>query len=87
MERETDSQIINEASRRILQYLRELSNAQDMESIATWWIMQQRLHESVFIVREGLQKLEARGLVAKHRTSEGRVLYWLNTISNKRPDE
>ena len=73
---DAQSRAINDVAGQILRYLHERPDARGtLEEIATWWIMQQRLHESVQVVQEAIQQLEAKGLIVRHRVCGDRILY------------
>jgi hypothetical protein len=73
---EERSRTVQDVSRCILQYLHDYPEAQDtIEGIATWWIMRQRISETVSIVQEALQQLENEGHIATNRAPGGRILY------------
>ena len=52
-----------------------------MEGIAKWWVMRQRISESVEAVHQALEKLREDGAVQERRTTDGRTLYFANDPS------
>ena len=68
----------DEPERLILEYLRANPAAGDtVEGIAHWWILRQRITESVELVRRTLANLVAAGLVEERRGPEGQTHYHL----------
>lgn len=67
----------DEVAEQILEYLRGHPHACDtLEGIARWWIMDQRLCESVLIVQQALGWLKAKRLVLERTMPDGRTLYY-----------
>jgi hypothetical protein len=65
--------------RGILAYLSEHPNAQDtVEGIAEWWLLRQRIRESVTATEQALNELVERGLVIRDAGADGRRMYRLN---------
>jgi hypothetical protein len=63
----------------ILNYLQAHPHAGDsLEGIARWWVMCQRLSDSVEEVQHALEELKARGNVVEYLTSDGRTMYSLH---------
>jgi Fe2+ or Zn2+ uptake regulation protein len=78
--------IRQEISREILDYLREHPRSGDtLEGVSKWWLMQQRVSESVENVFQALKQLGHEGFVNERIMADGRVVYFANTESN-RPD-
>ena len=76
MAKETRSRLVEEVAELILRYLNDCPDAGDtLEGIATWWILQQRLNESLHTVEAALQRLKSQGLVSDQRGPGGRVVY------------
>lgn len=66
-----------EVARQILEYLQRHPHASDtLDGIAKWWVMEQRLSESVLIVRQALEQLEMEGVIHARNTPDGRTLYF-----------
>ena len=67
---------VDEAARRILEYLAERPNASDtFEGIAQWWLGAASLHASSQTVQRALDRLVRQGhLVAKKRI-DGTIIY------------
>ncbi len=67
---------ITEVAEQILRYLEANPKASDtLEGVAKWWLMRQRLTESMELVREALQVLEDKGLVVERRNVDGGLVY------------
>jgi Fe2+ or Zn2+ uptake regulation protein len=67
-------------AREILSYLREHPHSGDsVEGISRWWVMRQRISESVYAVLQVLEHLQRVGLISEHRMADGRNLYFANT--------
>lgn len=65
--------------RGILAYLSEHPNAQDtVEGIAEWWLLRQRIRESVTAIDQTLNELVERELVIRDEGPDGRWMYRLN---------
>lgn len=73
-------------SREILDYLREHPRSGDtLEGVSKWWLMQQRVTESVENVFTALKQLGKEGFVQERVMADGKVVYFANTDSD-RPD-
>jgi hypothetical protein len=60
----------------ILAYLRRCPQAADtIEGITHWWVMGQRLVESVEEVRRSIESLKAKGLINEHTGPDGRSIF------------
>ena len=67
-------------AREILAYLRDHPLSGDtVEGVSKWWLMQQRIKESVNAVQQVLSHLEKEGLVHERTMPDGRTLYFANT--------
>jgi Fe2+ or Zn2+ uptake regulation protein len=78
--------IPREISREILDYLREHPRSGDtLEGVSKWWLMQQRVSESVENVFQALKQLGKEGFVHERIMTDGRVVYFANTDSDS-PD-
>ncbi len=65
-----------EIARRILDYLRKHPKAGDtLEGIAKWWMLRQRLTESLEVVDQALRRLKAQGLIFERRGADARAVY------------
>lgn len=64
----------------ILTYLREHPGSGDtVEGISRWWILRQRVNESVDMVRLVLEELRKQGLVQARKMADGRTVYFAGT--------
>lgn len=69
-------------ARCILAYLRRCPQAADtVEGIANWWIVQQRLNESVEEVQRSIEALKAQGLISERKGPDGRSIFTASTIN------
>jgi hypothetical protein len=76
--------IRQEISREILDYLREHPRSGDtLEGVSKWWLMQQRVTESVENVFTALKQLGKEGFVQERVMADGRVVYFANTDSDR----
>lgn len=67
-------------AREILAYLRDHPRSGDtIEGVSKWWLMQQRINESVNAVQQVLSHLEKAGLIYERTMPDGRTLYFANT--------
>lgn len=67
-------------AREILSYLREHPHSGDsVEGISLWWVMRQRISESIYAVRQVLEHLQSVGLISERRMADGRSVYFANT--------
>jgi hypothetical protein len=65
--------------RGILAYLSEHPKAQDtVEGIAEWWLLRQRIRDSVTATEQALNELVERELVIRDEGPDGRWTYRLN---------
>jgi hypothetical protein len=70
--------------RGILSYLSEHPNAQDtVEGIAEWWLLRQRIRDSVTATEQALNELVERDLVIRDEGADGRLTYRLNLERNE----
>ena len=66
-------------AREIISYLREHPHSGDsVEGISRWWVMRQRIQESIYAVRQVLDHLEGAGLIHERRMADGRSVYFAN---------
>lgn len=66
-------------AREILSYLREHPHSGDsVEGISRWWVMRQRISESIYVVRQVLEHLERVGLISERTIADGRSVYFAN---------
>ena len=64
----------------ILAYLRDHPLSGDsVEGVSKWWLMPQRINESVNAVQQVLTHLEKAGLIYERTMPDGRTLYFANT--------
>ena len=76
--------IRREINREILDYLREHPRSGDtLEGVSKWWLMQQRVSESVENVFQALKQLGKEGVVNERIMADGRVVYFANTDPDK----
>ncbi len=70
-------------AREIISYLREHPHSGDsVEGISRWWVMRQRINESIYAVRQVLEHLQGAGLIHERRMADGRSVYF----ANNKPD-
>jgi hypothetical protein len=61
----------------IMAYLRENPYAGDsVEGISRWWLMQQRISESIKAVQEVIEHLHNIGFLYERRMASGRKVYF-----------
>ena len=66
-------------AREILSYLREHPHSGDsVEGISLWWVMRQRISESIYAVRQVLEHLQKAGFISERRMADGRSVYFAN---------
>lgn len=76
-----------EIERLIREYLRANPTAGDtLEGIARWWILRQRITESIDLVRRALANLVAADLVVERRMLDGQIYYRLPG-DNREPNQ
>ena len=64
---------------RIVEYLRKHKQAGDtLEGVTRWWMMNQKVNDSLTEVQEALEQLNAQGVVAVRKGPDGRSLYFIN---------
>ena len=69
-------------ARQILMYLREHPQASDtLEGIAKWWMQNQKLSESLTLIKQALAELETEGEVSERKMPDGRTLYAARRVS------
>lgn len=74
-------------ARNILVYLQEHPGSCDtVEGISRWWLLRQRISESVETVRQALERLAQEGLVCERRTADGQTVYFARTQAATPPD-
>ena len=67
-------------AREILSYLREHPHSGDsVEGISRWWVMRQRISESIYAVQQVLEYLLRVGLISERRMADGGSVYFANT--------
>jgi Fe2+ or Zn2+ uptake regulation protein len=67
-------------AREIMSYLREHPHSGDsVEGISLWWVMRQRINESIYAVRQVLEHLQRAGLIYERRLADGSSIYFANT--------
>jgi hypothetical protein len=73
----------------ILAYLREHPDSGDtVEGITTWWLLRQRVNESVDVVSLVLEGLRKQGLVQSRKLADGQTAYFAGRrplVENERP--
>ncbi|HEV2863886.1 MAG TPA: hypothetical protein VGX48_23020 [Pyrinomonadaceae bacterium] len=68
----------------ILKYLQAHPEAGDtLEGIAGWWLMQQRVEDSVRVVSKVLEQLKADGVIVERHTRGGKSIYLMSESSGK----
>jgi hypothetical protein len=66
-----------EIAKAILEYLRDQPGSGDtVEGISKWWIMSQRIKESIEVVRVVLEELGRKGLIYERSTADGSIVYF-----------
>lgn len=50
-----------------------------MEGISKWWVLRQRVSESVDVVRLVLEELRKQGLVQSRKLGDGQTIYFAGT--------
>ncbi len=64
----------------IVDYLREHPRGGDtLAGISKWWVMRQRISESVKTVSRVLEQLGKEGIVYERILADGKVVYFANT--------
>ena len=73
---------VEEVAASIFNYLQENPDAGDtLEGITTWWLLRQRLGESLAMVQEAIEQLKAKGLVVEQKRMDTGNLYFINNES------
>ena len=63
----------------VIRYLSEHPEAQDtVEGIVQWWLLEQRIRDSMADVTAALEQVVAQNLVLSRRGMDGRMHYRLN---------
>ena len=71
-------------SREILSYLRKHPDAGDtLEGICTWWLELERIELTVDEVEAVLKSLMKKGIIKKHKLSNGKNIYKINMQTNQ----
>lgn len=71
---------VEEVATSIFNYLRENPDAGDtLEGITKWWLLRQRLRDSLAMVQEAIEQLKARGLVVEQKRVDTNTLYFINS--------
>lgn len=66
----------------IVDYLQTHQQAGDtLDGIAKWWLMSNRVDESVIRVKRILDSLKTKGLVYERRLPDGKSFYVLNDVN------
>ena len=66
-------------ARELMSYLREHPHSGDsVEGISLWWVMRQRITESIYAVQQVLEHLQKAGLIYERRMADGRSVYFAN---------
>lgn len=55
-----------------------------MEGISKWWLLRQRVNESVDVVRLVLEELRRQGLVQSYKMADGQTIYFAGTEDGAR---
>lgn len=75
----TEEENVQQIASEILRYLSIRPNAADnLEGIASWWLMRQRINEKLLLVERALDKLIAEGAVASRSDEVLGTLYYLS---------
>jgi hypothetical protein len=75
-------------AREIVAYLRENPYAGDsLEGISRWWLMRQRVSESVDAVREVLEHLRNKGCLYECSLADGRKVYYATPANTMAPGD
>jgi hypothetical protein len=74
---DTNFSEVDDVARLILSYLQTNNEAGDtLEGIVRWWILRQRLDESMTVVQLALDKLKAEGIIAERQGTDRRIIYY-----------
>lgn len=71
----------NEVRTYILEHLNTQPQAGDtLEGITRWWLVSQRINNSVIAVKEALSQLQAEGLITERKITGGKPVYLAGNI-------
>lgn len=69
-------QNIDEMAQLIYNYLQANAEAGDtLEGIVKWWILGQRINESMLVVQKALDKLKADGVIIERQSANQQTIY------------
>ena len=78
---------VEEVAASIFNYLQDNPSAGDtLEGITKWWLLRQRLGESLAMVQEAIEQLKAKGLVVEQKRMDTNTLYFINNDSEGTSD-
>lgn len=67
---------IDEVAQLIYDYLQANAEAGDtLEGIVKWWILGQRINESMVVVQKALEKLKADGIIIERQSADQQTIY------------
>ena len=67
---------IDEMAQLIFDYLQANAEAGDtLEGIVKWWILGQRINESMLVVQKALDKLKADGVILERQSANQPTIY------------
>ncbi len=67
---------IDEMAQHIFDYLQANAEAGDtLEGIVKWWILGQRINESMLVVQKALDKLKADGVIIERQSANQPIIY------------
>ena len=64
----------------LLDYLMRNPHATDtLEGIAQWWLLEERIHRSIVVIRAALAEMAAKKFILVRQSADGRAHYRLNS--------
>jgi Fe2+ or Zn2+ uptake regulation protein len=74
-------------AQKILAYLQEhLESGDTVDGISRWWLLRQRVNESVATVRSALSQLAQEGLICERKMADGHTVYLAKPQTPAPPD-
>ena len=74
---------LEDVANAISRYISTRPNASEtVEGVARWWLVRQRYDDSIEVVQQALNYLEARGKLTKVKVPGGKVVYRNPAITN-----